>query len=242
MGNHMKQLKRTKSLTNMATDELREAIVTGQFELGEPLSEIQLASSMGTSKTPIREAFAQLKREGLVNVVPQSGTFVFTLSSREVAQLCELRSILEKEAFKLAYKRNKEAFIEGLKVIVMKMTEVHRAKDIPKYLRLDTEFHEQLFRHCDNQYIADAYSLVEGKIAALRTHTSSLPQHTLLSLEEHHEFVNALEQSDIENATIILKKHIGRSKETYAENIEDISRSGKNGLGKGRGLKNKRDK
>lgn len=236
----MKQIRRSKSLSEMALEGLREAIVTGQFRLGEPLSEIQLASTMGTSKTPVREALAQLRIEGLVTVVPQSGTFVFTLSSIEVVKLCELRSILEMEAFKLAYQRNKEAFIEALKAIVIKMTEAHQAMDIPKYLRLDTEFHEQLFNHCDNQYIADAYSLIGGKIAALRTHLSSLPQHTLLSLDEHHEFVDALEQSDLENATIILEKHIGRSKETYAENIEDISRSNRNGLRKGRGLKSKK--
>ena len=219
----MKQLKRSKSLTEMALEGLREAIVTGQFKLGEPLSEIQLASSMGISKTPVREALAQLRIEGLVKIVPQSGTFVFTLSSREVVKMSELRSLLEMEALRLAFELNQQEFVEDLKAIVKKMAKAQNKGDVAEYLKLDTEFHEQLFKHCDNQYIADAYSRIEGKIAALRTHLSSLPQHTLLSFEEHQAFVDAIEQSDLRKAEQILDKHIGRSKETYAENIEDIS-------------------
>ncbi len=230
----MKQLKRSKSLTEMAVEGLREAIVTGQFRLGEPLSEIQLASSIGTSKTPVREALKQLRIEGLVTVVPQSGTFVFTLSAIEVVKMCELRFILEMAAFKLAYQRNREEFTIALKSIVDKMATARLEGDIPKYLRLDTEFHEQLFVHCDNLYIADAYSLIGGKIAALRTHLSTLPQHTQLSFEEHIAFVDALHQKDLEKATVILEKHIGRSKESYAENIEDISIAHRGGLQKDR--------
>lgn len=219
----MKQLKRSKSLTEMALEGVREAIVTGQFKLGEPLSEIQLASTMGISKTPVREALAQLRIEGLVKIVPQSGTFVFTLSSREVVKMCELRSLLEMEALKLAFELNQKEFIGALEAIVAKMAKAQKKKDTAEYLKLDTEFHEQLFNYCDNHYIADAYSRIEGKIAALRTHLSSLPQHTQLSFTEHLEFVNALQQSDLEKAEEILDEHIGRSKETYAENIEDIS-------------------
>lgn len=228
----MKQLKRSKSLAEMAVEGLREAIITGQFKLGEPLSEIQLASSIGTSKTPVREALKQLRIEGLVTVVPQSGTFVFTLSAKEVVKMCELRFILEMAAFKLAYQHNRKAFTRSLQTVVEKMATAQKAGDIPKYLRLDTEFHEQLFTYCDNQFISDAYSLIGGKIAALRTHLSSLPQHTQLSFDEHRKFVDAIDQKDLENATIILEKHIGRSKETYAENIEDISKANRNVLRK----------
>lgn len=231
----MKQIKRSKSLTEMVLEELREAIVTGQFRLGEPLSEIQLASSMGTSKTPVREAFAKLKIEGLVTVVPQSGTFVFTLSSLEVAKLCECRLILENAAFELALQRNKLRFIDNLNTVVEKMKDAHQRNDIKEYLRLDTEFHAQLFFSCDNQYLSDAYSLIEGKIAALRTHLSSLPQHTQLSYEEHIEFIDAITSGATEQAKVVLEKHIGRSKETYDDNIEDISKASRSGTKKSRG-------
>lgn len=217
----MKQLKRSKSLTELAIEGLREAIVTGQFRLGEPLSEIQLAASMGTSKTPVREALAQLRLEGLVTVVPQSGTFVFTLSSTEVIKLCEFRFILEIAALKLAYQLNRDEFVNSLHIIVENMSSARQSGDRTKYLRLDTEFHEQLFNYCNNQYLSDAYSLIGGKIAALRTHLSLLPNHTQLSFNEHFEFVDSLDNKDLESAKIIIEKHIRRIKDAYVENIED---------------------
>ena len=235
----MKQIKRPKSLTEMTTESLRESIVTGQFKLGEPLSENQLAASMGTSKTPVREALAQLRIEGLVTIIPQSGTFVFTLSSREILEMCELRSTLEMAAFKFAFQRNRGKFLAALKNIVEKMAEARQRGDVGEYLRLDTKFHEQLFIYCNNQYMADAYSLIAGKIAALRTHMSTLPEHTKLSFDEHREFVDAIEREELDRACIVLGKHIGRSKETYAENIEDIAMAGREGLRKSGGSKSK---
>ena len=232
----MKQLKRSKSLTEMALERLREAIVSGQFRLGEPLSEIQLATSMGTSKTPVREALAQLRLEGLVTVVPQSGTFVFTLSSTEVIKLCEFRFILELAALKLAYQLNRATFSKALRKIVDNMSEARERGDVTEYLRLDTAFHEQLFSFCDNQYLADAYSLIVGKIAALRTHLSSMPEHTQLSFQEHIEFVDVLEKENLEEAISILETHIGRSRETYTENIEDITMVSRESLRKDRAL------
>jgi len=226
----MKQIRRSKSLTEMVLEELREAIISGQFKLGEPLSEIQLASSMGTSKTPVREAFAKLKIEGLVTVVPQSGTFVFTLSSSEVTKLCECRMILENAAFELSYQRNKDAFVQALDKVVRNMKDAHQNNDLKEYLKLDTEFHAQLFNFCENQYLSDSYSLIEGKIAALRTHLSSLPQHTQLSYEEHIEFIDSVKNDSIPKAKSTLETHIGRSKETYNENIDDISQANNDGM------------
>ncbi len=235
----MQHIKRPKSLTEMATQHLRDAIVTGQFKLGTPLSEIQLAASLGISKTPVREALAQLKIEGLVTIIPQSGTFVFTLSSKEVIEMSELRLTLEMAALKFSFQRNREKFLAALKGIVGKMAKARHGDDVAEYLRLDTEFHAQFFNYCSNKYMADAYSLIAGKIAALRTHMSTLPQHTKLSFDEHLEFVDAIDREDIDAACSILAKHIGRSKETYAENIEDISRTGREGLRNSQGSKPK---
>ena len=65
-----------------------------------------LAENFGVSKTPVREALAQLRLEGLVRIVPQRGAFVFTLSAREVMNMCELRLTLEAAALRLAFERD----------------------------------------------------------------------------------------------------------------------------------------
>ena len=67
----MKKLTRPESLTDMAQRALRDAIIEGRLKLGDQLSKIRLSRMLGVSKTPVREALMQLKREGLVQIDPQ---------------------------------------------------------------------------------------------------------------------------------------------------------------------------
>ena len=101
----MEQITRPKSLFEMAAPYIRQAISKGQLKLGQRISENDLASSLGISKTPVREALAKLKMEGLVHVFPQKGTFVFTLTEKEVVDICELRYTLESTALAFAFEK-----------------------------------------------------------------------------------------------------------------------------------------
>jgi DNA-binding GntR family transcriptional regulator len=74
----MHPITRPSSLKESVIERLRESIVTGELELGQPLSERALAERLNVSKTPVREALAQLRVEGLVLVYPQRGAYVFT--------------------------------------------------------------------------------------------------------------------------------------------------------------------
>ena len=98
-------LRRAKTLTEQAADTIRARIIGGELPLGAPLSENQLASELGVSKTPIREALLQLKVEGLVSIQPQRGSFVFDMSPADIAELGELRETLELAALRLAMAR-----------------------------------------------------------------------------------------------------------------------------------------
>src|SRR5688572_28849988 len=118
-----RKIKKPKSLTLLAMDNIREGITSGAYPLGAPLFEKVLAEEFGISKTPVREALVQLQREGLVVVVPHSGTFVFELADNEVTELCELRLILETNAVQLAMRRQSGQLIADLDGIVEGMRE-----------------------------------------------------------------------------------------------------------------------
>ena len=122
-------LKRPKSLTEQAADEIRARIVSGEFPLGTPLSENALAGLLGVSKTPIREALLQLKMEGLVCIQPQRGTFVFDMSARQVEELGELRETVESGALALAARRNAPALIAALRAGHREMEAALQATD-----------------------------------------------------------------------------------------------------------------
>lgn len=202
---------------------LRSSIVHGDLELGQPLSERKLAEEFGVSKTPVREALAQLRNEGLVRIYPQRGAFVFTLSAREVAELCEFRGAVEAAAIRLAIARNPDAFAAGLALVVADMGAAHRRGDQRAYLELDTRYHAIFFEHCENGYLRDCYERNVGKIAALRTHLAFKPLHTKMSFQEHRQMLATIRRSDAAGTLAILDVHIGRTRETYSAEIDDIA-------------------
>ncbi|MBX6320761.1 MAG: GntR family transcriptional regulator [Rhodospirillaceae bacterium] len=221
----VRQLERPLSLTAMAVEALRQAIVSGDLGIGEQLSEGVLARMLGISKTPVREALQQLRSEGLVRIVPQTGTFVFTMSAREVVELCELRLTLEQAALALALKRNRGPFLATLKEVVAEMEETQARGDVRAYLALDTRYHNAFFAHCDNSYMAEAYARIVGKVAALRTHLAVRPSHTEKSMIEHRALVKAIEAGRDRALAAILSRHIERTKRSYTRNIDDIAKA-----------------
>jgi DNA-binding GntR family transcriptional regulator len=216
-------IERPKSLTAIVLARLRDAIVSGDLELGEPLSEQQLAARYGVSKTPIREALAQLRLEGLIRIVPHSKTFVFTLSAAEIAELCDFRMTLESTALRFAMERNHRKLAEALSQVVERMEVARKRGDVRTYLKEDTRFHDQIFAHCGNRYLWNSYAVFAGKIAALRTHLASKPSHTDLSFQEHCEMTALVARGDLKKVLRVLDRHIARTKNTYPSEVVDIA-------------------
>jgi DNA-binding GntR family transcriptional regulator len=223
----IRRIDRPKSLAETALAHLRALIVQGDLELGQPLSERQLADDLGVSKTPVREALAQLRNEGLVLIFPQRGAFVFTLSAREIAAICEFRSAVEAAAVKLALERDPDGFAATLERIVADMAAAQRRGDTRAYLSLDTRYHAAFFEHCGNNFLRDSYERYVGKIAALRTHLAVKPLHTKMSFQEHRQMLETIRNRDLASTITILDVHIGRTRETYSAEIEDIAAADK---------------
>lgn len=219
----MKRIERPPSLADAVLVRLRDNIVRGRLGLGVLLSERVLAEELGVSKTPVREALAQLRQEGLVRIVPQRGAFVFTLSATEVTALCEFRSTLESAALWFASKRARRETAVDLAKVVNKMDLARANNDRSAYLDADTAFHEVFFANCGNIYLSDTYQLLTGKIAALRTHLATKPFHLEKSYAEHKHIADCILDDKIDEALKILDTHIARTKLTYASGIDDIA-------------------
>jgi len=219
----IRPIERPRSLTQSALVQIRDAIVAGDLGLGHPLSERALSEMLHISKTPVREALAQLRLEGLVRIYPQRGACVFSLSAQEVVEICELRQALESAALRLAVERGGAAFRTALKGIVDAMHAAKSAGDRKAYLRQDTAFHSCFCAHSGNALMAQTYALYAGKIAALRTHLSYKPHHTELSFSEHQAMLEAIERGHVDEALATLDVHIARTRTTYAASIRDIA-------------------
>lgn len=218
----MKLIERSRSLTEIAADELRAAIVNGTLALGQALSENALASTLGISRTPVREALSQLRLEGLVKVTSK-GSCVFTLSSAELRELCSFRYGLESLAVSEAIQRNQDAYGQALGEVVAAMNQYQTTDEIRDYLELDRRFHQLAFFHCENRYLEEAYRMVEGKISAMRTHLAVLHDITGKTLDDHRAIQQAVVRGSVDDALSILDRHINSVAGYYADNILDIA-------------------
>lgn len=203
------------SLTDFAVERIRSAIVAGHLQLGEQISEAALAQSFGISKTPVREALARLQKQGLVEIHPRRGTFVFMMTPRELAEICDCRMLIETAALRLAMERDGDALVRALRAIVARMEQAWSNGDERSYRELDTQFHLALLDHCGNRYLQQANDLISNKMAALRNRLSTNAEHMRKSFDEHVEMARRLAEGEVEAGMRILEGHIGRRQGSY---------------------------
>ncbi len=211
-------IKRQKTLTEQAADAIRARIVGGQFEFGEALSEIALATELGVSKTPVREAFLQLKNEGLVEIQPQRGTFVFQMTTDQLRQLSELREILEVNSLRFALRDGGERLRHDIDEIIAGMTRAARDRDPIAYRRYDGDFHSALIEAAQNAFIQSAYNIIALRVQAFRNRLSPEAQNWR-SLDGHKAIASAVQAGDVEGATKALRDHIRGAFNDYVARI-----------------------
>ena len=211
------QIKRPNSLSKIAEDHIRKGIVRGTFRLGESLPEAKISAETGISKTPIREALAALNLQGLVQIIPQRGAFVFSLSQDDVVQLCRFRLILEAAAIDQAIDEQPADLFDELEDIVAKMAKAREADAFDQYLELDADFHDAFFKHCGNSYLHEGYQKVSDIVRTMRTHLSKRPERTAKSFKEHEAIMTLLKEGKVKLAKNVLKRQITRGERSYSD-------------------------
>jgi len=211
------KLEAPKSLTELVVSRLEQAIVDGEFGLGEAISEETLAKTFGVSRTPVRDALTALQRSGLVVVLPKRGSFVFQPSAADTAALCDYRLMFEREGLRLSCAIAKAETRAAMQAAIDTM-EACLDADAIAYGRADTRFHQAFFHHCGNAYLTEGYRLVSGKVAALRTHlTAHVAERRVTSLDEHRKMAALFGAGDLDALFALLTDHIRRTREVYDE-------------------------
>ncbi len=217
------KIQRPQSLATLVTERIRDAIVSGEFSLGEKISEESLAETFDVSRSPVRDALNALQFTGLVEIRPKRGSFVFNPTILDIGQLCEYREMLEREACILAMRDSREALLQALQGLFDEMTSVHKNGDTRRYATLDTAFHKAFFQHCSNALVQDAYALVEARLATIRTVlTSARQERRDASYDEHGEIIDALTQQDMTRFENVLKKHVHRTQVVAVERLSEV--------------------
>ncbi|MFH0845297.1 MAG: GntR family transcriptional regulator [Pseudomonadota bacterium] len=121
---------------------LSEAILEGIYKGGERLIESELKGQFGISRSPIREAFRDLEKKGLVEIVPRKGTFVKKITRRDIEEHFPVRSVLEGLAAREAYERMTKEDLEDMADELGNMKKAVSKNDTKKYWHHHLLFHE----------------------------------------------------------------------------------------------------
>jgi DNA-binding GntR family transcriptional regulator len=201
------------NLTRVAYARISSAIVDGRLDLGEPLSEIELANALGMSKSPVRNAIKELQVRGLVEIVPQSGTYVFSPTEAQIIEISEFRTMLEEQGLLLAMERNREALLAELDGVVAEMRALWAAGTPHEMKKADARFHQALIRHAGNAYLASAYADVSLLVEALRYRFMDTAHYRNRAYEEHLQMLEILRKDQVTKAVKLLRAHVERTKE-----------------------------
>jgi len=203
-----------KPLREIVFESMREAILSGVLQPGERLMEIQLAEEMGVSRTPVREAIRKLELENFVVMIPRKGAYVAGVSSKDVADVFEIRSALEGLAAGLAAERITEDELEQMERVLFYRATEGDVMDLEQIVKSDTDFHALVYSASRNERLIQILANLREQIQRFRATSLAVPGRNKLALEEHRMIVEALRNHDSEEAQSLAIAHI-----VTAENV-----------------------
>lgn len=194
---------------------LRDAIIKGQLQPGERLVQDELATALGVSRMPIREAIKQLAAEGYVNLEPHKRAVVKLFSMHELEEIYFLRAKFEPLAAAESLKFLTPQLIEQLYELNEKMKQTD---DADEYIQFNIQFHHLLVKDCPWKKLN---AMIENLWNGFPQQTPHLlPKQISTSIVEHDLMLQALKNNDIERACQLLEQHISRAKRDVLQNLK----------------------
>ncbi len=195
-------------LADRAYQDLREQIVTLAIRPGQPIDEDRVGAELGMGRTPVREAIRRLALERLVTVFPRRGTFASDINITDLAQISDVRAIVEPHAARRAAERLTPARREELGRLSAELERGSGSRDEAALLDLDTRVHRFIYACTENTYLAETcnryfnlslriWYLAMDRLPGLSTH-----------VEEHRELLAAIAAGDAERAAALLGEHV----------------------------------
>lgn len=195
-----------------ALEYVKNQVLTGAFPGGELISEGDIATALGMSRTPVREAFLRMEAEGLLRLYPQRGALVVPVSPDEVRSVIESRLVLERYAARKVVGRGPgvcAAVFERLTAELQRQRETATAGDWRQFLDSDRTFHAITLEESGNTILAGFYSSLRDRQMRM-IGESALREHDRVTtiMAEHLAIAEALRDGDLPRALHAIQTHL----------------------------------
>ena len=225
------KLQRSKGLRERTYQVLRRRISTGRIKPGQRLIENSVAAALGISRTPVREALALLAKDGLL--VPTTRGFVLpSFTERDVAEIYELRRLLEPTAFADAVAHATPAGIARMRAALAAHRNAHARDDLAEFAAANADFRDTWLALVANRRLVSSVALYNDHVQVLRVRLRVKSVRKIV-IDGVAELVRAADEGDRAAATAAMTKHIAgaevearilvREQSKVAANAESIS-------------------
>jgi DNA-binding GntR family transcriptional regulator len=190
-----------------AHEDIRTAILSGQFAAGSMLSESNLAAAMSMSRTPVRAALARLQAEGLVTIYPQRGALVRELTADEVRESAQVRHALELAGVQLADANKRAGLRKALAPNLAEQEACLRGSDVAAFAALAMQFHRSFVELAGNETMLAFYGRLQDRQYLSILRSPAIGDDPARVVSEHHQLLTDAEVGDWISFSAHLREH-----------------------------------
>lgn len=202
------QFDRQRNIADQAYAFLRDQIVMVDLDPGAPINERALVEQLGVSRTPIREAVRRLSSEGLIDIIPNVGTFVAGLSKAKLEEGHLIRSSLEGATIRIAADRLDAAAETRLEKALADHRSAHRRGTSRDVIAADDEFHRAIVETSGFPAVWTLIRQARAELDRLRHMTTNVPGRSPSAIREHADILDALRTGDADLCQKTLQRHL----------------------------------
>ncbi len=214
-------IERTKSLKEKTYDILKELILTGRLEQGKLHNEMKLAKELGVSRTPVREALFELRKEGMVDFVPNKGILIREITVKQVKEIFEIRQIIETYVTQAIAHRLTPADLKKLDAIIKKQEKLALRNDNEAFIEMDRKFHLLLASSMDNRRLALILENLRDQIHCMGVYAIKKAERIGQTLTEHIEILEALREGKAKKAQKAMAQHLKNTEKTILDLLQE---------------------
>ena len=204
----MARTKAPNSIQEAVYDELKRGIMTLRLKPGSSMSTQEMADRLNVSRTPVREAFLRLQREGLVESMPQRGTFVSLIDVKRMEQELFLRQSLEYSVLRPFVARATIRDFQRMRELNALQRQHYENGDWSQVITVDHEFHGIMFNVARQQLALEIILSNNGHYDRTRTLSVQVNDFRNDLYAQHDDLVSQLEKGNVEAAQEIIYEHI----------------------------------
>ena len=193
-------------------ETLRNDILKGKVKRGEKLTEQKVCETYNVSRTPVREAFQRLEMDGLIDIIPNKGAYVYGMSKQDIEDMYTLRKAYEQIAVTWAIDRISSEELDKLKEAYDLMEFYTMKEDPDKMLQMNTKFHQIIYTATGNRMLQNVLTSFQVYTKNTKLSNEYITSYFTEVLSEHKAIFDAIIAKDKVAACEAIEVHMDNSK------------------------------